>query len=89
MSICGYTIELLEINLFPPNIVFTSKRNFSKNKRNDNSLTKLNTHSNYTTKERTTSKYNSKANISLNLNNRPVCKRLEILFHLWNAGKKK
>ena len=60
MSICGYTIELLEINLFPPNIVFTSKRNFSKNKRSDNSLTKLNTHSNYTTKKITTPKYTVK-----------------------------
>ena len=26
---------------------------------------------------------------SLNLSNRIVCKPLEILFHLWNTGKKK
>ena len=25
---------------------------------------------------------------SLNLPNRIVCKRLEVLFHLWNAAKK-
>ena len=30
-----------------------------------------------------------KLKISLNLNNRPACNRLEILFHKWNAGKKK
>ena len=42
-------------------MVFNSKRNFSQNKRDYNSLTKLGIQSKYTDeKERTTSKYNGK-----------------------------
>ena len=62
MSIFGYYRVRLseEIYLLPPNIAFTSKRNFSQNIRIYNSLTKLDFRNIYTDKERISLKQTSK-----------------------------
>ena len=67
-----------------PSIAFTSKHNSSQNKCSNSLLTK----------QGITSKKEQLLNCtvnqpSLSLHNRIVCKCLEVLFHLWNTGKKK
>ena len=70
-----------------PNIASTSKRNISRNKRSYNSLTKQGII--IPRKKKQLLNNTVKPKTSLDSENRIVCKRLEVLLYLCNAGKKK
>ena len=78
-----------ERRLFLPSIAFTSKRKSSRNKCFYNPLTKQGIITIIPSKKEQLLNSTVKPKPSSNLRNKIICKRLEVLFHLWNTGKEK